>query len=253
MTRFKQFSSITAMTAALSMAVTPVSAADFAIEPSNATIPADTAWDKDSENAENHRRYRYRRHRGVSAGDVLTGVLILGGIAAIANSTSRKSDRRYRDDRYRTSDPRYRQRTNDRRTSNSGAGIDRAVDMCLAEIERDVRVESVDGADRTGSGWNVTGRLYNGDGFNCRIGNDGKIDGITYGGLSAQVQDRQWSNERYAQAWQNTNGQNTNGQNINGQGGNQQAAQTLPDDRLPAYPGGPVEGEENYAEDGLGG
>lgn len=54
---------------------------------------------------------RYHRHRGgIDGGDVLAGVLVLGGIAAIAAAASNANkDRDYRDRDYRRDDYRYRQ------------------------------------------------------------------------------------------------------------------------------------------------
>ena len=43
-------------------------------------------------------RYRDRNNDGISAGEVIAGALIIGGIAAIASASNRD---RYRDDRYR--------------------------------------------------------------------------------------------------------------------------------------------------------
>lgn len=147
--------------------------------------------------ADRHRRYRHRgyryrgygrrgfRHRrGSRAGDILTGVLIVGGIAAIASAAS-KSKRRDYEERSRD----YREgRDDSRRESRSGRGIDRAVDMCLETIERDVRVEEVEGVDRTGEGWRVTGTIFNGDQFVCTIGPDGKIDDVSYGDSFAELE-----------------------------------------------------------------
>ncbi|UAB77454.1 hypothetical protein INR77_11675 [Erythrobacter sp. SCSIO 43205] len=204
----------------------------------------------------------YRRHRrGVSAGDVIAGVAILGGIAAIASAANnnRKRERevvvveRERDYRYR---PENRRSTV--RSTTSGSGIDNAVSMCLNEIEQDIRVDSVDGASRVGSGWIVTGSLFDGSGFSCQIDNSGRISGIDYGrsvGVSSLGSTQsfaraegQLSDNRYASARANVGGTTrpdlaidptdmggTNGSNI---------AINPDDERLPAYPGGPLPGEE---------
>lgn len=242
MTRFKTLSSIAAMTAALSMAAVPVAAADLPVAPAGTAPAGFSVFEADSENADRYRRYRGRhhRHRGVDAGDVIAGVLILGGIAAIASAASKPR----RDARsYPSTQPNYQPRR-----SNSGQGLDRAVNMCLQEIERDVRVESVDGVDRTGAGWNVTGRLYDGEGFNCQIGNDGRVSNISYGSQSVsytgggaiyQGQDRQHSADRYAEMRRQADAQGA-------------VPSTTPGNGQPAYPGGPVNGQY-YEEDGFGG
>lgn len=237
-----KFSSVLALGAAMSMAAPPVAAVEMQAPAAPAPVSGHVGWDADADTAENHRYRRYRHNRGIDAGDVIAGVLILGGIAAVANAANKsRDDRRYprSDPRYRTDYPRdYRSQRYDNRYDR-GDGIDRAVDMCMREIERDRRVESVDSVDRTGQGWRVTGRIYNGDGFACMIGNDGRIGDVTYGGrTAARVEDRQWDDERYAQARRRAD------------------ANGYPATTQPAYPGGPVDGDYEYAydEDGdLGG
>lgn len=178
MTSIRKLSAAPAMIAALSLTATPVFAADLPAAPVRAAVAAAPAWSPGDDTAYNHRYYRYRYRRGPSAGDVLAGVLIIGGIAAIANAASRANDRRYRDTDYRYPEPR-RGDTRDR--YQDARGIDRAVTVCASEIERNVRIQSVDTVNRSARGWEVTGSLYNGDGFTCSIGEDGRIDAIDYG------------------------------------------------------------------------
>ncbi len=131
--------------------------------------------------AENVQHRRWRRNRDVGAGDVLAGVLILGGIAAIASAANRSRDRvedypgRYpypEDRRYRSGTP----------GSYQSRGMDRAVEMCVTEVERGRdRIVSVDSAARTGEGWFVSGELEDSAPFTCRIGNDGRISDIDVG------------------------------------------------------------------------
>lgn len=244
MTRFKTLSSIAAIIAALSMAALPVAAADLPVAPAGNAPTGFSVFEADSENADRHRRYRGRHDRGVDAGDVIAGVLILGGIAAIASAASepRREARSYPST----------QSSYPSRRSNSGQGLDRAVNMCLQEIERDVRVESVDGVDRTGSGWNVTGQLYDGEGFSCQIGNDGRVSNISYGGQRVsyteggsdyQGADRQYSADRYAEMRRQADAQGSLPS---------AASSAATSDGQPAYPGGPVNGQY-YDDDGYGG
>lgn len=209
------------------------------------------------------------RRRGIRGGDILAGVLVIGGIAAIASAANnnRRRDRevvvverdRYDDRRY--DDRRYDDRRLDDRRSNprssSGSGIDNAVSMCLSEIERDVRVDSVDGASRTPQGWLVSGTLFNGSSFTCQIGNDGRISGVDYGSFSGVSFDPapgatpidgeqadapaqgQWTDASYADARAAMRGQSTSRFQ-----GEAQPLVPLTSDRLPAYPGGPLPGEE---------
>lgn len=253
---------IAGATAVFAMAATPIaaSAAELPVPTTRTTLaPVAGTFDSHGDTAERHRDwrgYRYRgyhrhRHRGIDAGDVFAGVLILGGIAAIASAANkdkreRERDYRYRDRDYRERDYDYRPRRGDSRYDGS-RGIDNAVRMCVDRIERDVRVDSVDGVDRTGEGWRVTGALFNGEGFTCRIGADGRIDDIDYGGISGasfseafeQGQQGpaagQWDDDRYAAARRTTD--------------TDVPAREVSAEELPAYPGGPLPGEDTSASE----
>lgn len=223
------------------------------------------------------------RRRGPSAGEVLAGAAIIGGIVAIAASAENNRRNRVRDvviverDRWQDDRRNFDERDLDRRNferreaarppriggagmARSGTnGLDAAVDQCLARMERDVRVESVDLVERNPQGWLVAGSLFNGSGFQCRIGNDGRIDAIDYGaggGLGA-AGGSQWDDARYADARRSLGsapagrGMTTIDPNaaVDGdlleQGDNgAQPLVPLTAERLPAYPGGPIEGEE---------
>ena len=170
-------------------------------------------------------RDHWHRHRGggIDAGDVLAGVLIIGGIAAIAGAANKANrDREYRDyprdpEPYRGyPGDRYEDRGNYRDSGRYSAGaIDNAVGMCTDEIERGrERIASVDNASRTGQGWQIAGQLEQGGGFSCEIDNDGRIRDIDIGdGLSGSydndygyrssdqnAQDGQWKDEAYDRA-----------------------------------------------------
>ena len=99
------------LAAALSMAAMPAQAAELPAAPANAAVTGSpltlmesfdtTTHDGNSDVRQWRRgwhRYGYRRHRrhhGVDAGDVLAGVAIIGGIAAIASAANnnRRRDR----------------------------------------------------------------------------------------------------------------------------------------------------------------
>ncbi|RGP40968.1 hypothetical protein BPTFM16_01263 [Altererythrobacter insulae] len=254
MAQFMKLAAVSGALAAASFAA-PAAAAELPAQTPviSDTIPQYDIFDADEMTAEHHRRYRYRgygygyrhrRHR-VRAGDVIAGALIIGGIAAIANAAT-KNERRNRDERYR--DDRYRDNDRDRRDtrrSSGGRGIDGAVDRCLSEIERDVRVDEVQSVDRNGEGWRVTGTLFNGDRFTCTIGSDGRIDNVDYGGgfaaqdrttddRSQQVRDNQHSDDRYRAAWNQVDGDAPVEIDADAKRRSQQTA---------AYPGGPVDGD----------
>jgi hypothetical protein len=218
---FFRFASAAALAACTSMVAVPLAAAEL---PRFATPVG--VFDADSVNAQNHRRWRRDR---VDAGDVIGGLLVIGTIAAVASAASKAS----RNDRYRDRDYRYpngdyrydyRNRPSDSRWNDS-RGLDRAVDMCAREVERERRIETVDSVNRTGNGWDVSGRLRTGETFRCTIGNDGRIDGVDYGqggGYRGVADDNEWSDDRYAAA---------------------RSAQDAAGTPAPAYPGGPIEGE----------
>lgn len=207
------------------------------------------------------------RRRGVRAGDVIAGAVVIGGIAAIASAASnnRRRDREVvvvERDR-RDDDRRLDTRSNPR--SGGASGLDGAVSQCLREIERDVRVDTVDGASRVASGWVVTGSIFDGSGFSCEIGNDGRISDIRYGGFRSSAGGEpgngsaleraaagQWSDDRYASARASVDGQvstYSTAERFADAGaatGNRPAQPLVPltSDRLPAYPGGPIPGED---------
>lgn len=204
----------------------------------------------------------WRGRRGVSAGDIIAGAVVIGGIAAIASAASnnRRRDREVvvvERDR-RVDDRRTTTRSNPRSTGSNG--LDNAVSQCLREIERDVRVDTVDGASRVSSGWVVTGSIFDGSGFSCEIGNDGRISDIQYGGFRSSAGETdgggralgQRSDDFYASARASMNGEYqtySTAERFADAGaatGNRPAQPLVPltSDRMPAYPGGPIPGED---------
>lgn len=137
------------------------------------------------------------RDRGIDGGDILAGVLILGGIAAVASAAS-KSRKESREPDYRTPDRDYRGDGADYRGDYPGgpAGGDdpqdygdrgpasvsdarNAVDSCVDAVERgQTRVRSVDAVNRDRDGWRVEGRADDGRDFSCSLDRDGRIRGI---------------------------------------------------------------------------
>lgn len=195
---------------------------------------------------------------------MIAGAAVIGGIAAIASANNRRRDRDVvvvERDR-RDDDRRFDDRGQSNPRSSGSSGLDSAVNQCTREIERDVRIDSVDGATRVSSGWVVTGSIFDGSGFTCEIGNDGRISDVQYGrfrGSAGGTSDSggraaagQWSDDRYANARASMNGQyNTysTAERFADAGTAQRERPAEPlvpltSDRLPAYPGGPLPGEE---------
>ena len=98
---------------------------------------------------------RDRDRDGISAGDIIAGAVILGGIAAVASAAGK--------DRYRDYDDRYRYRDSYR----YGGSPRSAVERCVNAVNRDVRrsgynrsrVTQIRDVDDTRYGWRVKGRL----------------------------------------------------------------------------------------------
>lgn len=248
--------------AAATMAMTPAHAAPAARStPMAGHSFADAGVLSGVAEAEYHRRYR-RHHDRIDGGDVLAGVLILGGIAAIASAASnnrereREERRRYEERRYE--DQRYDDRRyDDRRDNTRSSGLDSAVSQCIAEIEQDSGVDSVDGASRTASGWTVSGTLDSGTRFDCQIGNNGRISSIDYSGFSGvsyegegftgyegdEPAEGQWSDANYAEARASVGAGTYAAADIRPL---TPPGSTATNDPQPAYPGGPLPGEEGY-------
>ena len=152
--------------------------------------------------ADGWRHYRHH-HDGLDAGDVFAGLLVIGGIAAIASAAS-NSNKKRREDEYRYPDSRYpdrdyrepeyrapssgyrdypEQRDSREMYRSSSSYIGEAVDRCIDEIERgDRRVDGVDSVWRDGEGWRVDGRVDDGRDFSCAIDRDGRIRKATVAG-----------------------------------------------------------------------
>jgi hypothetical protein len=143
-----------------------------------------------------------RHHDRVDAGDVLTGILIIGGIAAIASAASdgnkraRERERQQRDERdYRYERPEQsqdygRDGQGDARpewreggTSTGVGGLNGAVDSCVSEIERGNRhIDGVETVSKQGDGWRVEGRMAGGESFTCAVDGDGRVRSANVGG-----------------------------------------------------------------------
>jgi hypothetical protein len=138
------------------------------------------------------RGWGHRHHDRIDTGDVLAGVLVIGGIAAIASAASSRNkqareaeDYRYpdRDDRaedgYHVPPADYGERDDRSYGDRAGEHLDGAVDNCVGEVERgNRRVDTVDSVNRSADGWTVEGRADGRD-FTCSVDRDGRIRGVT--------------------------------------------------------------------------
>ncbi|QZH74374.1 MAG: hypothetical protein JY451_11870 [Erythrobacter sp.] len=246
------FASVAAIAAVLSLTATPAAAVELpAVSASEVAVVTGAAEDA------NQHRWRHRRHRdnGIDAGDVVAGVVVLGAIAAIAGAFDGDGDDRrdYRDRDYRDGD--YR---DDRRGSYNSDGMERAADMCVEQVERGRdRVEDVSDARRTADGWRVAGTLRSGEGWSCWIDNDGRIRNVDLGASGYSANDgepryapasgEQWDDSAYASARASVRTPAQEGYTYRDE--SRGAAAPNSDGPQPAYPGGPLPGEEDpYAD-----
>lgn len=141
---------------------------------------------------------RGRDNDGITAGEVIAGAIILGGIAAVISSSDNDRDYRYDDGRYndrgyndrgyndgRYNDGRYNDRddgyNNERRGRgyddyryNSQRGSRAAVNQCINTVEQwasrysRANVTHINNIDRTRTGYRITGKLVLQDGYRGR-------------------------------------------------------------------------------------
>ncbi len=229
-----------AMLAALAMTATPVAAAPLPAGMQSQPVPGAVGWRESAGVQHQYRRWHHRRDRDVDGGDIVAGVLIIGAIAAIASAVSKNNDRY---ERYPATDRLPPEPYRDR--YRSGDGLGNAADMCVDEIARERRVENVDQVRRLASGWIVTGTTFEGQEFTCTIDQTGWIDAIEYGGEARSdgyadgydfardgaAVNRQYDDDRYA----------AERARLTRAGATDDAL----DEPQPAYPGGPLPGDED--------
>lgn len=189
MTKMTRFSAVAASAALVFAGFSPAMAAPMHNGIAFGT-PIDVhalGWSAERETVNGWRDYRdyrgHRRHRdGIDGGDILAGILVIGGIAAIASAASKKDrDRRYEDRDYRSENPRYDDPRDDSRYDRGSGDMEAAINACSDAAERqagrDARVSGIESVIRDGEGWRVEGELANSDQrtFLCGATN-GRVD-----------------------------------------------------------------------------
>ena len=140
---------------------------------------------------------RYDRDRdGISAGEIIAGAVVLGGLAAIlsSNDNDRYDDRDYRYGDYGYNDNRNNGRYNDRYNDryNNGYNYNRygnsrqAVNQCVSAVQQragyrngGARVDQITRIDRNSKGYKIEGRISVNDRYNDRY--DNRYDRGRYG------------------------------------------------------------------------
>ncbi|WP_260580897.1 hypothetical protein [Sphingopyxis sp. PET50] len=122
---------------------------------------------------------RDRDGDGISAGEVIAGAVVLGGLAAILSSGGNdRYDRADYRDRGRYDDPRYGYGYDYGRYGDSRS----AVNQCVNAVERGSRrygntdVTQVTSIDRKRDGYKIKGRVVVRDGYGGRWGRGGYYD-----------------------------------------------------------------------------
>lgn len=131
----------------------------------------------------------HRSHDRVDGGDILAGILIIGGIAAIASAASKSNKARQEQRNHPDTQPPYREESRDyagddnRPEWREGSGIDGAVNRCIDEVNRGrERVGEVDSVNRDAEGWRVAGTTTGNGNFSCTIDRDGRIRNVNVDG-----------------------------------------------------------------------
>lgn len=125
-------------------------------------------------------------HHDDGFGDFLTGVLIIGGIAAVASAAANSHKDRsqpvpqpYPDRTEPGDEPRADYGADNRPVWRAGQGIDAAVNHCMDAVETGRnRVDSVDSVSREGDGWRIDGRMEGDRAFTCAIAADGGVRNV---------------------------------------------------------------------------
>lgn len=112
--------------------------------------------------AQNYGGRHRDRHDGISAGDVIAGAVVIGGLAAILSAGGGNRSRGRYDDRY---DDRNYDRNYDGYDWGRNGGSREAIERCVAAVERrggrrdDVDVQRVTDIDRIRGGYRIAGNV----------------------------------------------------------------------------------------------
>lgn len=189
---------IAAVLAAVSFVSTPALAASLPVPSAPRSVDAPVgAWSPTVDVAHDRGWGRHHHDEGIDGGDLLAGILILGGIAAIASAASSASKHkqsgqsRYEPPRYPSEQAQPQQQVPDyrdpapRQDWNASADMSRlddAADACVDAVSSRGEVDHVYRVDPsgTGSGYRVAGDFTSGKTFACEVNGD-RVDSVNYG------------------------------------------------------------------------
>ncbi len=154
-------------------------------------------WSPSADVAHDRGWGRHHHDDGIDGGDLLAGILILGGIAAIASAASSASKQGHaRQAEYmppqgapeqafpQQQDPDYRAPSpkQDWNESADTSRLDDAADACADAVSGHARVDHVYRVDPSGSGsgYRVAGDFTSGETFACEVNGD-RVESVYYG------------------------------------------------------------------------
>ena len=185
MTFFRSAACAATLLATSTMIAAPVAAATRTVPitvPLSAKPVQPSAWTSADESW-NDRRWRgYRHHRDrIDGGDLLAGILVIGGIAAIASAASENKDRRRDRREYPQNDRPYDYRDEGRDRDfggrdpgNGRRAMDRAIDACAAEAARTGQIDEIFDVEKIDGEWRVKGDYRTGREFTCTVDANGR-------------------------------------------------------------------------------
>lgn len=183
---------LAAILASVSLVSTPALAASLPAPSAPQAVAAPVAGWSPSADVMHDRGWGRHRHDddGIDGGDILAGILLIGGIAAIASAVSNSSKRKQAvQPQYDTPQPAPQQQApayrepSPKQTWDESAKMSRlddAADACVDAVSHHAEVDHVYTVDPSGSGYRVAGDFTSGESFSCAVNGD-RVENVHYG------------------------------------------------------------------------